>query len=214
MAVRSARKNGDRPKGGAGRRVGWGLIFVVCIVWSFVLGILVGQGNLATREQIDRLTEHARTWPLVGVFFEPEPEQDQPPQEVAKLKLEFYERLQNGTQAETPPVVRPAPPAAAETPRPAASPATPEAPPAETRPDQRRYTVQVASFATQAQAVELVMRLRGSGLNAYVLAAKLKGVGMRYRVRVGDYGDFEEAQTAAGRIRLEEKLAAFVTRKE
>ena len=209
MAARSTRDNGDRPKRGTGRRLGWGLIFVVCLVWSFVLGILVGQGNLATREQLDRLAEQARTWPLVGVFFEPDPEPDKAPPEVANLKLEFYERLQNGTQAETPPVVKAEKPPAA----PAAAPPAAAAP-AETRPDQRRYTVQVASFATQAQAVELVMRLRGGGLNAYVLASNLKGVGMRYRVRVGEYGDFEEAQTAAGRIRLEEKLAAFVTRKE
>jgi hypothetical protein len=42
----------------------------------------------------------------------------------------------------------------------------------------------------------------------------LEGVGPRYRVRVGPYEDIDLAQGAAGRIRIQHSLPAFVTRED
>jgi cell division septation protein DedD len=57
-------------------------------------------------------------------------------------------------------------------------------------------------------------RLRRAGLPAYVRRSNVKGVGLRYRVRVGPYGDFDEAKGAAGRLRLQQRLPAYVTRED
>jgi DedD protein len=77
-----------------------------------------------------------------------------------------------------------------------------------------RFAVQVASFSEENQAVNLVRRLQASGYHAYSLMVDVKGAGRRYRVRVGPYEQLDEAQGAAGRIRLQHKLAAYVTRRE
>ncbi|MBU4603355.1 MAG: SPOR domain-containing protein [Proteobacteria bacterium] len=42
----------------------------------------------------------------------------------------------------------------------------------------------------------------------------VQGAGRRYRVRVGPYAQLDAAQGAAGRIRLQHKLAAYVTRRD
>ena len=72
--------------------------------------------------------------------------------------------------------------------------------------------MQVASFSDKNQALNLVRRLQDSGYPAYTLMVDVRGAGRRYRVRVGPYAHLDAAQGAAGRIRLQHKLAAYVTR--
>jgi len=74
--------------------------------------------------------------------------------------------------------------------------------------------VQVASFSDKKQALNLVRRLQDSGYPAYMLPVRVQGAGRRFRVRVGPYGQMDAAQGAASRIRLQHKLAAYVTRRD
>jgi cell division septation protein DedD len=235
------------PASPAKRGLGW--VFAgVLICWAFVLGILVGQGSLATPEQVAWVKQALGLERLLG--SEPAP----PPQRLTEAQFSFYDRVKQQRQtapeqpaapgkatAKTPPApaVAPkpdAPPAPAQATAteakaaaeaksgsegnatPKAKPAEPPAPAGSAAPTQAegngRFAVQVASFSEENQAVNLVRRLQASGYRAYSLMVDVKGAGRRYRVRVGPYEQLDEAQGAAGRIRLQHKLAAYVTRRE
>jgi cell division septation protein DedD len=165
-------------------------LVAVLIVWAFVLGVLVGQGSLATPEQVAALRAWAGGLPVVGAWFrESAPVAPPAPEEP---KLSFYRELERRGQDVT----------------------TTTTAPRRASPTKGRYTVQVASFKERSQAQDLARRLAKAGLPAYVRAAEVRGVGRRYRVRVGPYPDLAAARAAAGRIRLQHHLAAFVTRAE
>lgn len=248
----------------------WGLLCLFLMAWGFVLGLWVGQGSLATPEQVAGLRQWASFLPGLG---QPAPESPEAPADKqapppSPPQLSFYTNLEKGeapppsqvalkptepaappppakppetpaapaTPPAKPPVygeVRPVAPLNPPPPKPAApmptpvKPATPVAaqPPARpaTPPAQAataaqsrkgRFTVQVASFKEEDQARELLAQLRGGGHPAYMVPVRLEGVGMRYRVRVGPFYDLDVAQGAAGRIRLQLTLAAYVTRED
>lgn len=228
------------PTSPAKRGLGWAFAgFLIC--WAFVLGILVGQGSLATPEQVAWVKQALGLERLLG--SEPAP----PPQRLTEAQFSFYDRVKQQRQtapeqpappgkttakpSQTPtaaapqqdalpdPAQAPAPEAkaAAETQAASGDKAAPEAKPA-SAPAQAegkgRFAVQVASFSEKNQAVNLVRRLQESGYRAYSLMVDVRGAGRRYRVRVGPYEQLDEAQGAAGRIRLQHKLAAYVTRRE
>ncbi|MBI4800680.1 MAG: SPOR domain-containing protein [Desulfarculus sp.] len=234
----------------------WGLLCLFLMAWGFVLGLWVGQGSLATPEQVAGLRQWASFLPGLG---QPSPEAAEAPADKqapppSPPHLSFYTNLEKG---EAPPpsqvAVKPAEPPAPPPPKPPETPATPPArppvygevrpvapltppppkpptpaqtpvkppaqppakpapPPAQAR--QGRFTVQVASFKDEDQARELLAQLRGGGHPAYMVPVRLEGVGMRYRVRVGPFYDLDVAQGAAGRIRLQLTLAAYVTRED
>lgn len=245
----------------------WGLLCLFLMAWGFVLGLWVGQGSLATPEQVAGLRQWASFLPGLG---QPSPEAAEAPADKqapppSPPHLSFYTNLEKG---EAPPpaqvAVKPAEPPAPPPPKPPETPATPPAkppvygeirpfapsttppatppakppapatppvkpavaplppkpapPPAQATPGgqarQGRFTVQVASFKDEDQARELLAQLRGGGHPAYMVPVRLEGVGMRYRVRVGPFYDLDVAQGAAGRIRLQLTLAAYVTRED
>ena len=187
---------GGRPRFSWLGRLGWALLGVFLICWAFVLGVLVGQGALATPEQMARLQGFLTSLPLVqGLWEEKAPPKDN---KLSPTELSFY----RGVEGEPP-----APEKAKETSRPAAQ-SPPPAPP------KGDYNVQVASFKEEAQALGLVRQLKEAGLRAYLLRSEVEGVGLRFRVRVGPFMTQDEAQGAASRIRLQQKLAAYVTRGE
>lgn|GEM_PF-584282 len=255
---------GDSSRGGSGWRLAaWGVLTLFMMAWAFVLGLLVGQGSLATPEQLAAIKDASRAVPGLGLLAREEP--PPPPQEPQPRDLTFYrevERKAGGaatpassqttvtstvttattattttTQAAKPPAssvtttTNPAqrfvpqpyvPPPGWTPPRPApgapsAAPAPPQpsspAPPASAAPAAKgRFTVQVASFKDEEPARELLGQLKAAGHPAYLVSAAVEGVGTRYRVRVGPFGDLDTAQGAAARIRMQLLLAAYVTR--
>jgi cell division septation protein DedD len=247
----------------------WGLLCLFLMGWGFVLGLWVGQGSLATPEQIAGVRSWARYVPGLG---KPAPESPQAPadkQAPVPPQLSFYTNLEKGeapapatlpVQVAVKPAEPPAPAKPPESPAPATAkpPETRPAPPApltfepkpfvpnqpsarpgapppparppgsanapapprpapgasQTPPRGGRFTVQVASFKEEDQARELLAQLRGGGHPAYIVPVRLEGVGTRYRVRVGPFYDLDVAQGAAGRIRIQLTLAAYVTRED
>ncbi|MCB2193435.1 MAG: SPOR domain-containing protein [Deltaproteobacteria bacterium] len=211
------------------RALGW-LFAAFLICWAFVLGVLVGQGSVATPEQVAWVKQALGLERLLG--SEPAP----PPQRLTEAQLSFYDRVKQqrktapATPAKPPPAAKPAakpapkpapkPPEAAPAPQaqaplkaPEAQPVPAPAAPAQVT-EKGRFTVQVASFSDKNQALNLVRRLQDSGYRAYTLMVDVQGAGRRFRVRVGPYAELDAAQGAAGRIRLQHKLAAYVTRRE
>lgn len=194
--------------------LGW-LFAAFLICWAFVLGILVGQGSLATPEQVAWVKQALGLERLLG--SEPPP----PPQRLTDPQLSFYDRVKEQRQTPAPAPAKPSPPPPASTapaapaapaPEPAPAPAAPPSPASAAA--EKRFTVQVASFSDKSQALNLVRRLQDSGYPAYTLMVDVEGAGRRYRVRVGPYAQLDAAQGSASRIRLQHKLAAYVTRRE
>ena len=201
MGLLGAAKQKDQAKGGFGRVV-WVLVSAFLICWAFFLGVLVGQGSLATPDQMATWQRWLASLPGMKDPVEAEPSKGA---RGTPTDLTFYQGVAKKSQA--------APEAApTKTPRPApAKPpaAKPSAP--EKSPEQKgRYSVQVASLKQEAKALEILGRLKKSGVHGYVVRAEVKNLGPRYRVRVGPFLTREEAVEAAAIIRLKHKLPAYV----
>jgi cell division septation protein DedD len=173
------------------------LVVALLVVWAFVLGVLVGQGTLANPQQVEAFTAGLQELPLVGPWFAPSRPGPSPPAG-EEPRLSFYQELEEPT----------APPAPAPAAGEAKEDTLPQPPP------KGGFAVQVASYQNPEQARALAQRLLGQGLDAYIRQARLPQAGLRYRVRVGPYPSREEAEAAAGRIRLQHELAAYVTKED
>ena len=115
-------------------------------------------------------------------------------------------------EAKVEPVVKPAPvvkPVVSEAERarallegraPASTPAPAVASPKPEAGQQARFIVQVGAFADQAKANEVRSKLERAGLKTYTQAVETKD-GTRTRVRVGPFGQRDEADKAANRIK-------------
>ena len=74
----------------------------------------------------------------------------------------------------------------------------------------KRYTLQVGSFMEQSSAQKIVSRLVGKGYPAYLSKIQLPAQDVRYRVRVGAFGDKDKAKILAERLEKEEGLKSFI----
>lgn len=161
------------------------LLSAVLVVWAFVLGILVGQGVIASPDQIQWFNEACGLDGLVG--------DDPPSQPLALMKfdLSFDEDMQSGRVA------------------------NPQSPPTtEKTIDEGGYHVQVASFKSRDQALTLKKKLNAAGHPAQVVETKVSGLGMRYRVRVGPYNTKSQAAQAMETFRTRYKLAGLVVKSD
>ena len=103
-----------------------------------------------------------------------------------------------------PPKALPAPkPVAAARPAPAAPAVDPANVPAKVK---GKYTLQISSFATSAEAQAFVQKLPG----AFVIAGDVPGKGTLYRVRFGNYGSYKDAAAAKESFEKQHNLIALV----
>lgn len=73
------------------------------------------------------------------------------------------------------------------------------------------WTVQAYATTKSDQAIELTLRLRSRGFDAYTVQVPLRGETW-YRVRVGHFESRAEASALAERLKSEQKLSgAYVT---
>lgn len=101
------------------------------------------------------------------------------------------------------------PPAAAAAPPPPPKPA-PKA--AEVAPDKARFTLQLSSFQTRAEADAFAADLQKSGYTPYIVSADVEGKGTWFRVRVGQFASQEDAMSAKSDFESKQKIIAYVTR--
>lgn len=74
---------------------------------------------------------------------------------------------------------------------------------------QGRFSLQAASFPTQAGADELAQKLRSAGVPSYVVSADLARRGRWFRVRLGRFNSADEAQRFAGEAQQRAKAAGI-----
>ncbi|MDH5508962.1 MAG: lipopolysaccharide transport periplasmic protein LptA [Nitrospinota bacterium] len=72
-----------------------------------------------------------------------------------------------------------------------------------------RYMIQAASFPNENDAQSMAAKLRKRGFSPQVVEASVKGAPW-YRVRVGEYHSYEEAENAAERMREEMRLKPMI----
>lgn len=167
--------------------VWWTAASVVVALWMFVLGVWVGQGGLSGIFEKENLPGWAKgLWRTKGSAPKVRPR-------LLKPKLDYYDRLQKGRPKPAPApdkktVVKPPP---RPKPKPPAKPAVRTG----------AYTIQLASVATAEQAESVRKRFAKQGLTAYVVRVKLPGLGVRYRVRAGNFRTLAAARASAAKLR-------------
>lgn len=171
-----------------GKRLGWGITVTFLVLWSFVLGVLVGQGSILAPRHLQAVQE------FMGLGAEPEPETVQVLQTDDDTEMHFYKGIKGAEPPKLPPVKSPVPKPAAES--------------------GKGWTVQVASFREQHVAENMVSQLRKDQLPAYMVRSQVKNVGLRFRVRVGPYEDRGSADRMAAMVRSQYKRAGLVLRQE
>lgn len=80
--------------------------------------------------------------------------------------------------------------------------------------DGPRYTLQVGSHRTVAEAAEQVSAIKRSGLDAFYIEAKVPGKGTWYRVGIGLFTNKEVAEQQAAKWKIQKKpLPSFIVQK-
>ena len=75
------------------------------------------------------------------------------------------------------------------------------------------YTIQVGSFPALEEAREKQKTLESSGLQAFFHEAVIQGRGTWYRVFVGGFRNYQEADTRAKRLKADQKIGDYVISK-
>lgn len=79
-------------------------------------------------------------------------------------------------------------------------------------PDRAKFTLQLSSFQTRAEADAFTADLQNSGYAPYIVSAEVEGKGTWFRVRVGQYASQEAALAAKSDFEAKQKIIAYVTR--
>jgi DedD protein len=87
-----------------------------------------------------------------------------------------------------------------------AKPAPAVAPPVDASKAKGKYTLQLSTFATSADAQSFVQKYPG----AFVIAAEVPGKGMTYRVRLGNYGSYKDAVAAKDSFEKQHSTIALI----
>jgi DedD protein len=88
----------------------------------------------------------------------------------------------------------------------ALKPAPPVAPPVDPAKAKGKYTLQLSTFTTSADAAAYLQKYPG----AFVIAADVPGKGMVYRVRLGNYGSYKDAVAAKDSFEKQHSMIALI----
>lgn len=77
----------------------------------------------------------------------------------------------------------------------------------------KTYTVQVGAYTTMDIAEKVMDKLKKKGYYAYIATKDIQGEGTLYKVWVGEFKDREKAEEQVKRIKVKEKIQAFVVLK-
>jgi len=80
------------------------------------------------------------------------------------------------------------------------------APPLDPAKSKGKYTLQLTTFTTSADAESFVQKYPG----AFVIAADVPGKGMVYRVRLGNYGSYKDAVAAKDSFEKQHSMIALI----
>jgi cell division protein FtsN len=178
---------------------GGGLLFL--LIWTFILGVLVGRGHLSFGLMKDKFAEVQE---MVG--------QEDP--SVSKMgkkteedpKFAFYEELCSRKEE----AAKKSRPTAVKKAKKKSTSKTTQKKKATLKPEQR-YVLQIGSFGDKAKAAALVDRLKKRGYPAYFLVASVDGK-LYYRVKCGPFGSEKKADGFKKEVAQKEGISGFVTR--
>ncbi|HXJ22263.1 MAG TPA: SPOR domain-containing protein [Polyangia bacterium] len=184
----------------------FGSAVVACML--FVLGVMVGK-RIESRGQAEAAP---MTDPLAALDRVHQP----PPGVAAPEPALTFPRTLAGSQAAAPPKAKPVvhatlaaatPIAKAAAPKPiAVKPPVAPAPPVDPAKTKGKYTLQISTFTTSAEADAFAQRFPG----AFVISGPVPGKGMIYRVRYGNFASFKEAATAKDGFEKQHSMIALV----
>ena len=75
------------------------------------------------------------------------------------------------------------------------------------------FSLQLSAFQERHEAEQFMLKLKQSGLKPYMVTTSIPGRGIWFRVRVGDYSNWEDALVAKENFEQRHKIIAYVTRK-
>ncbi len=188
---------------------------VACLV--FVLGVMVGR-RLEARAHVDRAAAtSARKDPLAALDRLADGKGDMLyPQTLRGADAPVTE-VDRAIQAVVEPVVKPdlKAEAKADARKPEVKPEVkpkPEVDGPAARPDDGKFTLQLSAFQDRVEADAFLATVKGAGYSAYVVSAEVEGKGTFYRVRLGNYGSYDEAVAAKAEFERKVPKIAYVTR--
>jgi DedD protein len=210
------------------KRLGMGIGFVLVSACMFFLGVLVGRGTAPVQFDIQALQDE-----LLELRQAVEDKRRQMldsslPSASKPEDLQFYEALKaTGDAAAQDPLqqqladYQPDP-----APSPAADPPTATLPAGETAAaasatgaetvgtaaSHAKLTVQVASVRDSRSAGLMVEKLRKKGYPAYSSATRIPGKGVWYRVRIGEFGNRQNAERMLKRLEKDQLKGKVVSR--
>ncbi|MFL5304610.1 MAG: SPOR domain-containing protein [Polyangia bacterium] len=192
----------------------FGSAVVACML--FVLGVMVGK-RIESRGQAEAAAPPADPLAALDRVHQPPPGVAAP-----EPALTFPRTLAGSQAAAPPPKAKPTPRvlAAAPVAKPvvakpvalkAAAPVVAPAPVEPTAPatpakGKGKFTLQISTFATSAEADAFAQRFPG----AFVISGAVPGKGMVYRVRYGNFGSFKEATAAKDGFEKQHNMIALV----
>jgi septal ring-binding cell division protein DamX len=181
----------------------WGGVgFVIVIAWVFILGILVGRGDLSYVEVKDKFAD------ISGITDE-SPGIDSLGKMDDNLKLDFYEELASKKEAAARKNHEPKKPR----PKPRlANPLTTSENNQRSRPESiKGYLLQIGSFKEKTKAKAFVKRLKEKKYPAFYSSAKVDGK-TYYRVKCGPFDTENKADAFKKVLAKNENIHGFVTR--
>jgi len=75
-----------------------------------------------------------------------------------------------------------------------------------------KFTLQLSAFQDSAEAEAFLATVKQAGYAAYVVSAEVEGKGTFYRVRLGNYGSYDDAVAAKAEFERKVPKIAYVTR--
>jgi len=184
----------------------FGSAVVACML--FVLGVMVGK-RIESRGQ-------AEAAPMADPLAALDRVHQPPPGVAAPEPALTFPRTLAGSQAAAPPKAKPVARASVAAAPPVAKPAAPKpvvakapvapAPPVDAAKVRGKYTLQLSTFMTSAEAEAFAQRFPG----AFVISGPVPGKGTIYRVRYGNFASFKEASTAKDGFEKQHSMIALV----
>lgn len=78
--------------------------------------------------------------------------------------------------------------------------------------ERARFTLQISSFQNRVEADTLRDQMAAAGYHPYIVEAEVEGKGTWYRVRLGRYGNYDDAISAKQAFEGDQQIIAYVTR--
>ena len=73
-----------------------------------------------------------------------------------------------------------------------------------------KFTLQIGSYPSAAEAKSKMDALQAQGLRPYVRSAQVKGLGTRFRLFVGDFSSREDAEKAGKKYQSQRMIESFL----